>query len=275
MACAALIKFTQNSVVGTAGKVYIGTVANGAVTCANDNDFQVASWTWRLKDVPRGSALVPGVLATTATATFTPDVKGSYRIELSVVGTDGSVASHTLNFTVKSNLGWMYAAFLNSSSEANAKSDGSTNTRGWAEWLDEIFSYVENFLDGSDATWGTSSGQQMQTVRRTTTTNNTTVTIYSFTLADNTVTKVDASIVARDASGNAASFDVSQRYSRHSGTVTDMGSNVNFDSVGTNSGNPPSGYSVAIDTSSSTCRIRVTGPSGSVSWSCIARIQTY
>lgn len=91
MSVTALIKFTQNAVVGTAGQAYEGTVANGVVTIQNNDNTNVTAWTITLLDVPPNSAIVPGVLGTASnnnpTATFTPDVPGSYRILLSV--TDG------------------------------------------------------------------------------------------------------------------------------------------------------------------------------------------
>lgn len=92
MAVAALIQYTQSASPGIAGRAYVGTIAGGVVSVANDNNANITSWTITLLDVPPGSALVPGVLATAANntpaATFTPDVAGSYRIRLSV--TDGT-----------------------------------------------------------------------------------------------------------------------------------------------------------------------------------------
>lgn len=87
MAAVALILFNQGG-PGTAGRAFEGTVAGGLVTITNNSNTDVASWKITLLDVPPGSALVPGVLATASTstpsATFTPDVVGSYRVELEV-----------------------------------------------------------------------------------------------------------------------------------------------------------------------------------------------
>lgn len=103
MAVVALILFTQG-VPGTAGQAFEGTVAAGSVTVTNNNNANVTSWTITLLDVPPGSALVPGVLATAAnntpTANFTPDVPGSYRIQLSV--TDGTTPDKDIrNFGIR------------------------------------------------------------------------------------------------------------------------------------------------------------------------------
>ncbi len=84
----ALIVFNQGG-PGTPGEAFEGTVAGGLVTVTNDNNTGVTSWTITLLDVPPDSALVPGVLATavsgTPSASFTPDVPGSYRIRLDVL----------------------------------------------------------------------------------------------------------------------------------------------------------------------------------------------
>jgi hypothetical protein len=89
MSAAALIKFTQNAVVGTGGQAYVGTIAGGAVTVENTTNTGVGSWQIDLVDVPSGSALTTGTLASgntgTPTTTFTPDQDGGcYRIVLKV-----------------------------------------------------------------------------------------------------------------------------------------------------------------------------------------------
>lgn len=86
----ALIQFDQGG-PGPAGEAFIGT-ASSLVTVTNDDNTDVTEWTITLLDVPPDSAVVTGVLATavssTPTASFTPDVPGSYRVLLSV--TDGA-----------------------------------------------------------------------------------------------------------------------------------------------------------------------------------------
>lgn len=90
MAAVALIVFDQGG-PGTAGQAFEGTLAGGAVTVTNDDDTDVSTFTLTMLDVPPGSSVPTGVMATGAppsTAGFTPDVPGSYRVELEV--TDGT-----------------------------------------------------------------------------------------------------------------------------------------------------------------------------------------
>ena len=92
MAVAALIKFTQGALTAAAGVALVGLPAV-AVTCSNGNDAGVTTWDWTLLSVPIGSALVPGLVGSTAAVTVTPDVSGCYRMQLTV--TDGGVDTET------------------------------------------------------------------------------------------------------------------------------------------------------------------------------------
>ncbi len=111
MAASALIVFTQNAVVGTPGVAYSGT-PDLVVTVTNSVNTSVASWTIELVYAPPDSALAtpvgtPVLLASassnTPSATFTPDISGSYRIVLTVYETAGFVGVHSVdirNFVV-------------------------------------------------------------------------------------------------------------------------------------------------------------------------------
>jgi len=93
MAAVALIVFDQGG-PGTAGQAFEGTLAGGAVTVTNDDDTDVSTYTLTMLDVPPGSSVPLGVLSTGAppsTAGFTPDVAGSYRVQLEV--SDGSLVN--------------------------------------------------------------------------------------------------------------------------------------------------------------------------------------
>lgn len=84
----ALILFDQGG-PGTAGQAFEGTVSGGLVTVTNGGDNTgVISWEVELLDTPAGSAVATGVigaaLTATPSATFTPDVSGSYRVQLTV-----------------------------------------------------------------------------------------------------------------------------------------------------------------------------------------------
>lgn len=88
MAVTAIIRLTQGSNSVT-GSDLVGGLAGGLVTVSSGDNTDVDSWSIELLEIPPGSGLSVGVLAaaTSATpvATFTPDVTGSYRIELTVV----------------------------------------------------------------------------------------------------------------------------------------------------------------------------------------------
>lgn len=93
----ALIIFDQTG-PGPAGEALEGTLAGGAVTVTNDDNTGVASWTITLLDAPPNSTTYPSpptvlgaAVSGTPSASFTPDVPGSYRIKLEVV--DGSLTT--------------------------------------------------------------------------------------------------------------------------------------------------------------------------------------
>jgi len=92
MAAVALIVFDQGG-PGPAGQAFEGTVAGGLVTITNDDDTDVNSYEFTMLDVPPGSAVPTGSMTSGAppsSATFTPDVPGSYRVQLEVTGTSTS-----------------------------------------------------------------------------------------------------------------------------------------------------------------------------------------
>ncbi len=87
-AASALIDFSQGATNPPAGQAMIG-VTGTAVSIHNGTNSGIASWQIDLTWAPNGSALVAGTLASsnsgnTPSATFTPDVSGSYRIALYV-----------------------------------------------------------------------------------------------------------------------------------------------------------------------------------------------
>lgn len=110
MAAVALIVFDQTG-PGPAGEAITGTVADGAVLVTNDDNTDVSSWTITLLDAPASSALVAGtVLGTAATntpsANFTPDVVGSYRIQLEV--SDGTFTNTDIRvFAIPNSRGYI------------------------------------------------------------------------------------------------------------------------------------------------------------------------
>jgi len=112
MPATALIVFDQGG-PGTAGEAFEGSTGS-LVTVTNDDNTDVTSWTITLTDVPPDSALVPGVLGTavdnTPTASFTPDVAGSFRILLEV--SDGVTPDTDIrNFGIRNTRGFIFPSY--------------------------------------------------------------------------------------------------------------------------------------------------------------------
>lgn len=90
MSAVASIKFAQGSNIGVAGQAFIGDTTSGDVTITNGSNTSVASWQIDILYVPPGSSVpvsTPYVFnnsSSTPSATFTPDLSGSYRIQLTV-----------------------------------------------------------------------------------------------------------------------------------------------------------------------------------------------
>ena len=100
------------------------------VVLTNGDDVGVVAWAWTLVDRPNGSA---AVLATPATlsASFNPDVEGSYLIRLVTRDAAGEVyTDETIGAVVLPVTGWRIPAAWETT-QFHA-------TRGWAEELDEI-----------------------------------------------------------------------------------------------------------------------------------------
>jgi len=111
MTAVALILTTQGPNTDVAGVAVIGTLTDGVVTITNGDNTDMASWSIELLDAPIGSALVPVVLAAAATATpsatFNPDVPGTYRISLDTIGTSGETSKDVRCFGVRNVRGYI------------------------------------------------------------------------------------------------------------------------------------------------------------------------
>lgn len=89
MAATALLRFSQGPIVGANGQALKGVIGT-AVLVQNSDNLDVASWQIDLVYVDPASAVVPATpyafsdAGNTPTATFTPDVRGCYRLVLKV-----------------------------------------------------------------------------------------------------------------------------------------------------------------------------------------------
>lgn len=113
MAATALIKFVQGSNIGIAGQALVG-VGGVAVAVSNGNNADIGSWEIDLVYRPPGSSVAVAIhLASnnsnaTPTATFTPDVRGCYRIVLRVWALPNKVGTPDIdirNFIIKGRRG--------------------------------------------------------------------------------------------------------------------------------------------------------------------------
>lgn len=138
MPVSASITFEQNATTAGAGISMVG-VGGDIVTLTNHNNAGIIKWTWELLDAPIGSALVPSVVSTSSTASFTPDslpdTPGCYRFKLTVLGADGSGACDVKNFCVPTEQGWILPPFKATASELNF----TGNEEGWESLLNQIF----------------------------------------------------------------------------------------------------------------------------------------
>jgi len=101
------------------------------VTYRNADDTDVSRWVWRLKDKPIGSTVVLSSI-TAPKVMFTPDVYGSYRVELAV--NDGKGGERDIRIGgVRDQFGRLYAAAGQKASEANYLVSGSPNQVNWAK----------------------------------------------------------------------------------------------------------------------------------------------
>lgn len=146
MSGGALIKFTQGVHNPPAGEALAGD-AGAAVTCTNDDNTDIASWTWQIVDAPPGSIVPIGTFSTSSSGTFTPDagLEGvGYLVKLTTVDDDGVVASDTRAVVIENSYGRAIPPF---SAEADAMNVGGQE-RGWAaETLEAYLSVIDRLGD--------------------------------------------------------------------------------------------------------------------------------
>ena len=107
------------------------------VTLRNANDSDVTRWRWTILDVPIGSAVPVNSTATTTELVFTPDVEGTYRVQLAVNdGAEGEVDTRILG--IRTSDGFLYPAADQRAEEANYDVNGSPNTKNWAKEVEFI-----------------------------------------------------------------------------------------------------------------------------------------
>jgi len=109
-----------NGVAGSSDSLSTGVLA----VLTNSNNTGVTSWSWQLVSRPPGSIttmLTPAALS----ASFTPDVVGSYLISLTIIGGSGTDADEVIGAVLTPNLGMRIPA-----SREESEFDA---VQGWAE----------------------------------------------------------------------------------------------------------------------------------------------
>jgi hypothetical protein len=143
----AAIKFEQGALIGVAGQALEG-IARTSVTVSNGDDTGVVTWEYKLESAPIGSSLIPGILGTSSSVSFLPDVEGGYGISLKVVGPSGTATDRRV-FSVPTAWGHNIPA---SGFDGNAHNFGG-QSRGWAgtsttgqKLLDSFIAFVSTAL---------------------------------------------------------------------------------------------------------------------------------
>lgn len=98
---AALIQFSQGVTTPPAGEAMLGA-GGAAVNASNSDNTGVQSWTFELVDIPPSSTVSPTLQGPSGLSSFafTPDVAGSYRLQLIVADANGNTDTDIRVFSV-------------------------------------------------------------------------------------------------------------------------------------------------------------------------------
>jgi hypothetical protein len=155
---AALIRIdqaTNASPIGVAGRSRDDIDISQVVQLRNADDSGVRSWRWDIVDRPAGSAAALSS-PVSAAPTFTPDVAGSYLIELVVnEGRTGEIDRRIVAIRDALNLRVPAAGEKN---EANWLIGGTPNARGYQPEFEALYAAVADVDAAVDATDATVEG---------------------------------------------------------------------------------------------------------------------
>lgn len=131
---------------GVAGKSRSDFVISPLTIVNCTNATAETSYAWTLLDVPIRSALVRGTTGSGSTFSFTPDVKGTYLVKLTVNGSSLSTdTARSFCAVLSTGAGWRYKAAGETEEDNQTYSGlgfpGNVNPRGWA--TDEDLTYEE------------------------------------------------------------------------------------------------------------------------------------
>lgn len=138
MAVSAKIKFVQGVLTPNAGLALLGALTT-AVVCSNDNNGDAKLWTWNIIAKPPGSAVTLGQISASSTATFQPDVRGGYHVELIVTDENGVSVSDRSVFEVPELSGLVIPPFFAGKDELNF----GGQAQGWDPYMREVIQYLQ------------------------------------------------------------------------------------------------------------------------------------
>lgn len=145
MAAAVIVINQSGKPAGTAGISRRDLAVGSLVTLTNDNDTGVRAWAWQILDQPDQAAPVSLSNPNAASATFTPNAVGTYRIRLTV--------NEGLKGEVQTRLGAILTAGGDRFPAAGEQGDevnwtdpdsGSASVRGWARDTNELLKRAGN-----------------------------------------------------------------------------------------------------------------------------------
>lgn len=123
----------------------LGITAGNVVSCTNFNNSGIGSWRWTLVDKPRTS--VSGLSgASAATSTFTPDVPGTYLLQLR---TYIDAAATILDAVATAAVFVRYTTTPTWRVPAAGETTEVHPTRGWANEMNDILDYLQSTVGGS------------------------------------------------------------------------------------------------------------------------------
>jgi len=162
MALLAQIKLVQGLSTPPAGQALIGVLTT-TVVASNGNNAGVVTWAWSVIDKPPGSTVAgPGLVSSSPTFSFAPDVRGGYLLELTVRDAQGVSSTDRRVFQVTEASGYIIPPF---EAKASAFNFGG-QTRGWAKYLEELLRFLIAGIGGAAAVIFDGGGSQ-QNLRST------------------------------------------------------------------------------------------------------------
>lgn len=148
----ASIIFNQTGTpAGVAGKARKDTLISPPTPVVCTNATAATTYAWTLVDVPIRSALIRGTTGVGSSFSFTPDVKGTYLVSLTINGSPFTTdTARSFVAVLSTGAVWRYKA-AGETEEDNLTYTGlgfvgDVNTRGWATDEDLVYEEIETVV---------------------------------------------------------------------------------------------------------------------------------